>query len=269
MSIITIYRTFYDEKPYYLEVDKVLERIRNGKSERLVNEFRQSGNERLKKQLPSILFSGRFSQRNSQSLIQHSGLICLDFDKFPSRDELGLWRDNLDGDEYTYACFTSPSGRGLKCLVKIPPHGAEHKRYFESLKTYYNCPYFDSKCSDVCRICFESWDPELRINKDSKVWHQQCEYTPLVVEYFKSSLDEVKTAENLLKWWYRRFGLNKGERNNNLFRLCAAFNDYGISKEYARSIVSSFQQEDFKLSEIEVTLNSAYKKTAKHGILKF
>ena len=52
-------------------------------------------------------------------------------------------------------------------------------------------------------------------------------------------------AKNLLKWWHRKFGLYSGSRNSNLFKLCAAFNDYGIDRDYALALISEFQQEDF------------------------
>ena len=36
----------------------------------------------LKKNLPAICFSGKFSKRNSDSIVEHSGLLCLDFDGY-------------------------------------------------------------------------------------------------------------------------------------------------------------------------------------------
>ena len=42
----------------------------------------------LKEMLPSICFSGEFTQRSKAGLINHSGLICLDFDKFENMDVL-------------------------------------------------------------------------------------------------------------------------------------------------------------------------------------
>jgi len=270
MSTITIFPNFSDsDKPYYRHINHVLNRIKTGASQELVNKIRITGNSELKKQLPCILFSGEFSYRNAKSLQKHSGFICIDFDKFPDSETLLIWKDTLEGDEYTYSVFLSPSGYGLKCIIKIPANHQSHKKYFDALKDYYNCQYFDIACSDVCRICFESYDPYLTINQNSAVWEKEKEYQPVNCTYNISNLDEEKTANNLLKWWHRKFGLHSGARNNNVFKLCAAFNDYGISKDYAFSIVSKFQTEDFKLHEIEVILKSAYRKTDKFATLKF
>ncbi|HXP53162.1 MAG TPA: BT4734/BF3469 family protein [Bacteroidia bacterium] len=280
---VTIFKTFYDTQPYYQPVEAILGRIKSGKSLTQVNVCRGVYNDpneyaKQKKKLPCILFSGRFTERAIKGLTEHSGFICLDFDKFPNEDELALWRDNLECDEYTYSIFTSPSGMGLKCLVKIPiwhneghtTDQIDHKSYFRGLQNYYQCQYFDPNVFDVSRICFESYDPELQINSCSSVWTGQVfDPTPVQVEYGKASLDEQETVRRLMKWFDRKYGMNNGNRNNNLFKLCAAFNDYGVDIDYALSIVSAFQMEDFRLGEIETTLRSAYKKTGKHGTLSF
>ena len=267
---ITIYQTFDPKSAmFHKHINHVLNRIKTGASKELIERIRITGNKELKLKLPAILFSGEFSYRNAKSLLNYSGFICLDFDKFPDSDTLLSWKDTLEGDPYTYCVFLSPSGYGLKCIVKVPVRPENHKKYFDALKDYYGCEYFDAGCSDICRICFESYDPYLTINENSNTWDKEKVYIPSINTYHNSDLDEEKTANNLLKWWNRRFGLYDGQRNANLFKLCAAFNDYGITKEYALSLVSEFQQEDFKLTEIKQILKNAYNKVDKFGTLKF
>lgn len=276
MSTITIFSKFHDMTPNYRHIDNILMRIKDGKSAHLVSEARNNyadkiSYDKLKKQLPCILFSGNFNHRSISGLVSHSGFLCLDFDRFNTEVELTLWRDNLDADEYTYSVFTSPSGMGLKCVVKIPPEPTNHKAYFRGLQAYYSCQYFDPNVHDVSRICFESYDPELIINHESKTWTTPLfDPEPAQIEYNRASLDQQETARRLLTWWNRKFGLNNGNRNNNLFKLCITFSDYGIDYDYAFSIVSGFQMTDFRLSEITTTINSAYKR-GKHnfGKLRF
>ncbi len=270
MSLITIYK---NQSPtsdkFERHINHILNRIKTGSSKELVYEIRATGNAELKKQLPSILFSGHFSYRNAKSLIKHSGFICLDFDKFPDSETLLAWKDTLEGDMYTYCVFLSPSGLGLKCLVKIPPIKENHRGYFEALKEYYNNPYFDTHVSDVCRLCYESYDPYLTINHNSSTWDTVKKYEPVKYNFEGQPADEQKTVNILLRWWIRKFGLYSGERNSNVYKLCAAFNDYGINKDYAENIVCTFQQEGFSQQEIITILKSAYQKTEKHGTLKF
>jgi len=269
MTLVTIFPKYeHTNKPYYRHINHVLNRIKTGTNQQIINRIRL-GNKELKSELPCILFSGQFTYRNAKSITKHSGFICLDFDKFLDSETLLTWKDTLEADEYTYCVFLSPSGNGLKVIVKIPAEINKHRAYFDALKEYYDCKYFDISCSDICRICYESYDPYLTINQNSSVWHIAKEYAPVIVEYGKSSLDEEQTANNLLKWWHRKYGLYQGSRNANLFRLCVAFNDYGVPKDYAHSIVSQFQQEDFKLPEIEKVLNNGYRKVEQFGTLKF
>lgn len=270
MSLVTIYQTLDPKSAmFHRHINHVLNRIKTGASKELIQKIRITGNKDLKLKLPAILFSGEFSYRNAQSLLNYSGFICLDFDKFPDSDTLLTWKDTLEADQYTYSVFLSPSGYGLKCIIKVPLHPENHKGYFDALRHYYNCEYFDCSCSDICRICFESYDPYLTINEKSATWDKIKTYEHVSTVYSTSDLDEQKTVANLLKWWHRKFGLYNGARNANLFKLCAAFNDYGVSKDYAYSIVSEFQQEDFKIDEIERILKNAYYKTDKFATLKF
>ena len=44
-----------------------------------------------------------------------------------------------------------------------------------------------------------------------------------------------------MKWWNKKYGLKSGERNNNVYVLAAAFNDYGVNKSLAEYIMSSFE----------------------------
>jgi hypothetical protein len=76
----------------------------------------------------------------------------LDFDKFPDDNEMDTWRSQLTNDPYTFALFTSPSGDGLKIIVKIPPEPENHKSYFSELQKYYDCKYFDVSCSNISRV---------------------------------------------------------------------------------------------------------------------
>ncbi len=85
--MITIFKSIKDtDAPFFREVDVIFNRIRNGSSKDLVlrirNEKDKTDRNELKKQLPAICFSGTFNKRSDASLIEHSGLICLDFDGY-------------------------------------------------------------------------------------------------------------------------------------------------------------------------------------------
>ena len=272
--MVTIYQNFYTMQPHHVNIDVALYRIRSGKSRELVKWVSDATGEEYtlrKKKLPCILFAGQFDQRAINGLIHHSGFICLDFDKFPDVKTMQFWRDTIEGDVYTYAIFTSPSGVGLKVIVRIQPTDYKgHKAYFKGLKDYYQCEYFDSTVFDVSRICFESYDPLLSINHDSQIWTGQIfDPEPILIPYNKASLSEQETVRRLLKWSDTKYPIVPGYRNAHLYKLCCALNDFGIEYDYALSVVSAFQADDFRMGEIEVTLKSAYRKVNKFGSVKF
>lgn len=129
---------------------------------------------KLKENLPYATISGIFAQgtREANSLISHSGLIQIDIDfKGNSISDLNKVKKQLKNDRFVLAAFLSPSGNGLKAIVKI--NGSKHLETFIALETYFKANYsliIDKACKDVCRPFFVSYDPEIYINMDSEVF---------------------------------------------------------------------------------------------------
>ena len=145
--MITYFKTINEtDKPYHIDIDRAICRIRDGSSKDLIGKVRLEGDKdsrnKLKKQLPAICFSGTFSDRRDSSIIEHSGIMCLDFDGFRDEQHLHSKRVELMEDEFTYCLFTSPSGDGIKTLVRIPKDAKNHKKYFKALEKYYACDEF-------------------------------------------------------------------------------------------------------------------------------
>ena len=272
---ITIFKDIKDTaQPFYRDVDIIIERIREGASQEIVRAIRSEKDKekrnQLKQSLPAICFSGKFTKRNDSSLVNHSGLICLDFDNFPSEKEMLEEKENLTKDRYTYSVFVSPSGLGLKVLVKIPNEVDTHKQFFTSLQHHYNNEFFDITCKNVSRVCYESYDPLIYINEQSSIFNQilEQEYQEVVKHKDVQTIpitDENKIVEILTKWWERKYGLNSGERNNNVYILAAAFNDFGVTKTLAEYVMGNFVSKDFPQSEIKRTIQSAYKQVQNFG----
>ena len=76
-----------------------------------------------KKSLPGFLFSGRFARRKAEALEAHSGFLCVDLDNCASPAAL---RAKLAADEHIQAAFVSPTGRGIKALVRIQADASCH-----------------------------------------------------------------------------------------------------------------------------------------------
>ena len=236
---ITIFKNIKEtETPFHREVGVVLDRIKDGATKKLVKEIRttkdKSERNELKKLLPAICFSGTFTKRKDSAIVEHSGIICLDFDGYEKKKLLLEHKENLTKDPHTYCVFISPSGNGLKVLVKIPALSDNHTKYFNSLQKYYESPYFDKMCKNVSRVCYESYDPLIYVNQNSQLWDTISETEYQEVNRYNDQqtipiTDENKIVEILVKWWEKKYPMSEGQRNQNCFVLAMAFNDYEIA----------------------------------------
>jgi len=121
-----------------------------------------------KRELPVVMYSGKFSGRKDEDLTEHSGVIVLDFDHI----DVANSKNALATDDYILSCWVSPSGDGLKALVKIA-QPRKHRDHFRAIASYMDRQYgleVDSTGQNESRLCFESYDPEIIINEDSKVF---------------------------------------------------------------------------------------------------
>jgi hypothetical protein len=272
---ITIFQNIRDtDTPFYREVHKILERIKDGASKDLVKriraEKRKPERNEMKKQLPAICFSGKFNKRSDSAIIEHSGLICLDFDGYTKQKELLQDKENLSKSKYVFSVFISPSGNGLKALVKIPADPENHTNYFNSLEKHFNSPYFDKTSKNLSRVCYESYDPLIHINENSSIWDtiEEAEYNEVSKVKDQPTIpitDENKIVDILVKWWTKKYPMYEGQRNQNAYILAMAFNDFGINKGLAGYVLNQYSTEDFSAREIATTIDSAYKNTANFG----
>lgn len=265
--MVTIFSKITDvENPFYKEINEVLLSFKDGsnksKIDAIRNQLDKNKRNDSKSKLKSICFSGEFSRRAAKNIIKHSGFACLDFDDVGTFDDAVCLRDSLQDNEYIYSAFISPSGNGVKAIVKIPDEVHNHKKYYEAL-----CETFDSfldyKTKDVSRVCYESYDSDLFINENSKVWVLMKEYTEVAqkTNYPKhfQIIDTNKKVDVIIKWFNRKFTLNAGERNSNLFKLACALNRAGLQRDEALSMFKNYYSAGLNDSELEAVIKSGYK----------
>jgi len=111
-------------------------------------------------------FSGTFSSRNDNALIQHSGLMTLDFDHL---FDIENTRNALliDSCIETALLFTSPSGDGLKWIIEVDLSEVNHCQYFIAVSNYVKHTYgleVDKSGKDISRACFLPHDSNIFIN---------------------------------------------------------------------------------------------------------
>ena len=150
---VTMFESLYTKQAYHMPIAQALNRIKEGKSQILIEAVR-NGDKDFKKKLPVVLFSGEFETRNDNALTRHSQFIVLDFDHIDVASSKAL----LSTDPYVYSCWVSPSGDGLKALVKVSTP-ERHRDHFRALRTYFHKQYdleVDESGINESRACFES-----------------------------------------------------------------------------------------------------------------
>lgn len=263
---VTIYKNLSEVKNgFYRPVEFIFNRIKTGSSKDLIDKIRSSDSDptELKKQLPAINFQGKFKERNDFGMEEFSSLMILDFDKFETFEKAEEFKEIIFRDKFVYSAFISPKGLGVKVILKIPNDPDNYKLYFDGSKTYFDSENFDAKNGNISRLCFESYDPNILVRNDSIVF--DLKETPEIesIGVYDSALpitSDSRIIDNLLKWWEMKYPMGKGSRNNNIFVLASAFNDFGINESEAERVLLQFQQADFKPSEIRGSIKSAYRK---------
>ena len=259
---VTKYKHLYSAETFHTSVQTALERIKSGKSKSGVLSVRNSETKEIadkqKKVLPCVCFSGKFGKKHEYGeLTEHSKLIILDFDHL---DDAEKKKSELVKWEYSYAVWISPSGKGVKVLVKIAD-GKKHRKHFEAIKEHF--PEIDPSGINESRLCFESYDPEIFINENSKVWSTIIQ-TEIQTQTGPKDSD-YETFQKLLTWLTRKGkAFAQGDRNNFIFLVAGACCRFGMNEDIAIGIISGYAIGDgsFSRKECIAAVKSAYRKNA-------
>lgn len=166
-----------DQPRANIDINQLLEAVRFGYVQEVVETLRgtisQDEYKRIKiESLPCVTLSGIFEHRDSKGLVRHSGLMQIDIDNVEAYDPL---YESICRDNYTYVCFKSPGGRGIKAIVKVNPSAETHRDQFKALEVHYRKKLgvkIDTQCGDVSRCMLLSFDPKIFCNPQSDVFEE-------------------------------------------------------------------------------------------------
>lgn len=205
----------------------VFQYLRQGKYKKQIDEIRSETNSDkirlLKEMLPAITVSGTFNNSHSaKDIIQHSGLIQIDLDHV---DTFNV-KKYLIMDQFTYACFLSPTGTGVKVIVKIDPDS--HEASFIGLKRYYRTTYnleIDPKCKDVGRAMFLSYDENLYFNQDSLIFPTEIQ-TSVASNKGSKRIKGVSTENSLNEGKFDNVGLLIAQVEENRLDITSGYDNW-------------------------------------------
>ena len=281
MAKATIFKdVFNTSTPHYIGVNQLLKRIAEGNSKDTVDKIRKLKSEgkdyvSIKKSLPSAIFSGEgrtgikkvyesgkkkgveyISYRENESITEHSGYAVLDFDHV----DVESTKSQLKQDPYIYAAWVSPSGDGVKALFRLPQDIQKHSEYYESFIQRY--PSLDSTSRNIARLCFESYDPDIYINRNAKVWDKRVSREEVVERKERASTRKARNIISTIRTIIR--GSLNGEKHNTLLRAANLAGGYIATGALDEAeAISVMEQEIQALSPKDF---SQAQKTIKDGI---
>jgi hypothetical protein len=260
MLQINFMDSVFGSKKRIVEIQKVLEAIKTEYWKKEIDEIRYHINngdteqaKSIKQNLPAITISATFKEggRSKEYIETYTNLLHLDYDYIDNLQEL---KAKIVDIPYTYAAFISPSGKGLKVLVKSDGSLNTHEYAFNTLKKYYDGIVgvaSDSAVKDFTRICFVSSDSNLYLNEDAEVF-----------KYKAYPNNETKSQECIE--WVWDFTSNKqqfieGNRNKFVHSFACNANRFDYDINETLNYAYTYDDSTFSKAEIAQAVKSAYK----------
>lgn len=248
--MITIYPNFSETKAgTYHDINKVLAGIRQPKEStvNLIEEIRHEADSKkrsaLKKKLACILFSGKFTSRKDNAIQEHSGYTVVDLDHVPDVDSL---KQKLKLIPYVKSAFVSPSGDGVKVVVRIPKSIQYHRENYSAMLSDLQKAlslgeeYFDSTSKNESRICFTSYDPDIYIASNAR-----CFTPPKKEEISHVDYNKINIAVNMI-----RLAVD-GEKHDKLYRASYLLGGYIASGMVEESLAIQVLENEIKNKNID------------------
>ena len=122
----------------------------------------QKGFDEGKSKLPAVTFCATYDgKRTPENRTGYNKVIIGDIDHIPDTDMHRI-RKTLNNCELVLASFLSPSGHGLKFLVRVSTDVEDHLQAFNSVIQFFELildTKIDRSGKDLARLCYVTYDP--------------------------------------------------------------------------------------------------------------
>ena len=246
---------------YKAQVEEIRDLIAQGKTEKA---------QAKKQQLPAFTPSATFTEKRLlPNMENYSGFVHLDFDKL-TPEQLNAAFQIIAAIPYTFICFISPSGNGLKVFIEVNTGAEHHDTAYQQVMEYYQNATglkADVKCKDITRLCFVSHDPQLyknTYNEKFRVKDIPVQANPVHVVTMQETREEstapdeyLLTFQQQITFTNQKTEYTNGNRNNYMYLLASNCNRAGIPQPDTEILCS--QHFDLSEKEIKDSVSSAYK----------
>ncbi len=205
---------------------------------------------KMKSRLPAVTISGlvtsgprkeSFTPKEDGTVrFSHSGLIQIDIDPsgmngISPGDLISL----LGKDKHTLAAYMSPSGTGVKGIFVVQKcsNKKEHTDAFLTMEKYMHATYgvtVDPATKDYNRICYVSYDPNIRINSQA---------TPIATEIPQQIINNLQIMAQMPRFGSSKFPVPPEGEGVNVWTFVAAkwCFDNGLTMDQAYDKIMSYQ----------------------------
>lgn len=236
------------------------------------------GYKNLKSKLPALTFCGIFQNGHSTlNLRTYNNVFIIDVDKIPLAI-LPTITTAFAKDKYIFAYWLSPSGNGIKALIKTNSNPLIHKLVFDQLCVYFSKTYeinIDKSGGDISRLCYVSYDKSLNLKEEFSTFEPNVkDYPDRVVVDKKEPLTNhiINDQEYQKVAFYKTEGRNKRHEKETILKIIKFLtkNSKSITSNYsdwyrvAIAIANTFTFDiglDFylKLCRLDGPLHDEYK----------
>lgn len=249
---------------YKAEVEEIRALLEQGKAEEAASK---------KKQLLAFTPSAVFTEKRQMPFLEmYSGFVHLDFDKL-TPEQLDTAFKVITEIPYTFLCFISPSGNGLKVFIEVNTGIEHHDTAYLQVQQFYEEATglkADPSCKDITRLCFMSYHPGLYKNIRNEKFKVQLPETKMqepVRETTEPNLpphqsepeEDLNTAfifNQQIQFTNQKSQYTDGNRNNYIYRLASNCNRAGLSQSDVELLCT--QHFDLPEREILEAIKSAY-----------
>lgn len=248
--MISIYPNTFSKDFSIVSPEKIMQFIIEGEwsqSIAYLQSLNKSEYDAEKKKLPAVTWSGVFKPgtRKIETIERYSGLVVLDIDKLDQSVISNLKRQMFE-DLLIHFCFVSPSGNGLKVVVKVNTGPEHHRAAFLHLQKVFEEKYLikvDPSGKDICRLCYVSFDLHAIVNLNSHVFEVDTRYGEVITEHVqrfesaKTTDDHRKILSVCIKWVDKNKSYRDGEKNIYIHALACALNRCGVPQDSAIQLI--------------------------------
>lgn len=249
---------------YKAEVEEIRALLEQGKAEEAATKKKQ-----LLAFTPSAVF---IEKRQMPYLEMYSGFVHLDFDKL-TPEQLDTAFKVIAKISYTFLCFISPSGNGLKVFIEVNTGIEHHDTAYLQVQQYYEEATglkADPSCKDITRLCFMSYHPGLYKNIRNEKFKVQLpeiftqpetqpkakHVIPSVQEEPEEDLNTAFIFNQQIQFTNQKSQYTDGNRNNYIYLLASNCNRAGLSQSDVELLCT--QHFDLPEREILEAIKSAY-----------